>query len=340
MAGEDFDDALLDDSAALQRADPQLRWLAEAGARVRREAVGAAEAAEGFSIAEKPRAMVVAGADSRLLRAVLEPWCPVPFVAWPGPGLPGWAGPLDLVVVLAPTGGEAVEESAVTDALHRGCSLVVAAPKNSMLAERAQGRDSTLLPTETADSLASAVLMLQALHRIGLGPEADEEAVATALDDVAVRASPHAEAARNPAKELASSVAGTLPLLWGGSVLAARAARRIAESIRRTSGLAALAADVEHLLPVLVSAPHHDLFADPFADEPPDGPRPSLLILDDGTDSPMVREQRGRLTHAAQEPGIRVHTLTSDEGPEVARYASLWSMGSYASVYLGIGLGR
>ena len=48
--------------------------------------------------------MIAAGPDSRLLRAVLEPWCPVPFVAWPDPALPGWAGSLDLVVVLAPDG--------------------------------------------------------------------------------------------------------------------------------------------------------------------------------------------------------------------------------------------
>ena len=35
------------------------------------------------------RAVIAAGPDSRLLRAVLEPWCPVPFVAWPSPALPG-----------------------------------------------------------------------------------------------------------------------------------------------------------------------------------------------------------------------------------------------------------
>jgi len=103
-----FDESRLDDEAALATADARLRELAEAGARVRREAVeaapgiGAAVAAAGD--AARPRAIVAAGPDSRLLRAVLEPWCPVPFVAWPGPALPGWAGALDLVVVLAPDG--------------------------------------------------------------------------------------------------------------------------------------------------------------------------------------------------------------------------------------------
>ena len=46
---------------------------------------------------DRPRAVVAAGPDSRLLRAAIEPWCPVPFVAWPNHALPGWAGSLDLV---------------------------------------------------------------------------------------------------------------------------------------------------------------------------------------------------------------------------------------------------
>jgi hypothetical protein len=39
-----FDDGLLDDEAALARAEIDLRRIAEAGARVRRESVTAAEA--------------------------------------------------------------------------------------------------------------------------------------------------------------------------------------------------------------------------------------------------------------------------------------------------------
>ena len=74
--------------------------------------------------------MIAAGPDSRLLRAVLEPWCPVPFVAWPNPSLPGWAGSLDLVVVLAPDGGPG-SASAVAEAVRRGCQVVVACPPSS-----------------------------------------------------------------------------------------------------------------------------------------------------------------------------------------------------------------
>ena len=123
-----FDESRLDDESVLEVGDGRLRALAETGARVRRAAGDAAEAtAEAVLRAEelaRPRAVVAAGPDSRLLRAVLEPWCPVPFVAWPGPALPGWAGSLDLVVVLAPDGADTGTASAVADTVPSGIGAV------------------------------------------------------------------------------------------------------------------------------------------------------------------------------------------------------------------------
>ena len=179
-----FDESRLDDASVLEAGDPALRRLAESGARVRRTAEEAAEAiAEAVRRAEelaRPRAVLAAGPDSRLLRAVLEPWCPVPFVAWPAPGLPGWAGSLDLVVVLAPVGADTGAASAVAEAVRRGCQLVVACPPGSLVAEHASGRWSAILPTSTGDPLATAAVVLDYLDRVSLGPRADAEQVATA----------------------------------------------------------------------------------------------------------------------------------------------------------------
>jgi len=337
-----FDDSRLDDEEALSKADGVLRPLAEAGARVRHGAGVAAEAIEEAVSAasgdDRPRAVIAAGPDSRLLRAVLEPWCPVPFVAWPGPSLPGWAGMLDLVVVLAPEGSDSGTASAVAEAVRRGCQLVVACPPRSVVAEHAAGRHTTILPASTGDQLATAVVMLEFLDRVDLGPDADAESVATALDDVAVDCSPYRDQSVNPAKMLAITLADAVPLVWGGSVLAARAARRVAESIRRSSGRAALAADAEHLLPVIAAASPRDVFVDPFADNDEGDLRPVLVILDDGSVEASVREERGRLTVAAKERGIRVETLTGRGGNDVALYASLLATGTYAAAYLGIGL--
>ncbi|MGI8899684.1 MAG: SIS domain-containing protein [Nocardioides sp.] len=342
-----FDDSRLDDESALATADAVLRRLVEAGARVRLEASNAADAIESaltvWSEDSRPRAVIAAGPDSRLLRAVLEPWCPVPFVAWPGPSLPGWAGALDLIVVLAPDGGDTGAASAVAEAVRRGCRLVVACEPDCFVARHAEGRDSILLASSSGDQLAMAVVMLDLLDRLDLGPRTDPEAVAVALDSVAIACSPYRELSVNPAKMLAIALGGGTGLVWGGSVLAARAGRRVAESLRRASGRAALAGDAEHLLPVVASTRQRDLFADPFADGDGAGdgePRPVLVVLDDGSDDLIVREQRGRLVTAAHEHDVRVETVTADEGEPLAKYATLLATGTYAAAYLQVGLHR
>ncbi|KRA31477.1 MULTISPECIES: SIS domain-containing protein [unclassified Nocardioides] len=335
-----FDESRLDDQSALGSADLRLRTLAESGARVRREVGAAAEAiAEAVSRASdtRPRAVIAAGPDSRLLRAVLEPFCPVPFVAWPAPALPGWAGSLDLVVVLAPEGSDPGTASAVAEAARRGCQLVVATPPESLVAQHATGRWTTILPTDTADQLATAVAMLSFLDQVQLGPNADPDAVADALDVVAIACSPNRDISINPAKMLAISLADASPLVWGGSVLAARAARRVAESIRRTSGRTALAGDAEHLLPVIEAARARNVFADPFADDAGDR-RPVLVILDDGLDDPVVRDQRIRLEEACLAHDVRIEHVASEAAGEVDRYASLLLNGTYAAEYLRLGL--
>jgi hypothetical protein len=335
-----FDESRLDDEIALGSADVRLRTLAESGSRVRREVGAAADAiAEAVARAAdaRPRAVIAAGPDSRLLRAVLEPVCPVPFVAWPNPSLPGWAGSLDLVVVLAPDGSDVGAASAVAEAARRGCQLVVACPPGSMVAEHAGSRWATILPTSTGDQLAIAVAMLSFLHQVALGPIATPDAVAEALDAVAIECSPHRDISINPAKMLAIALADANPLVWGGSVLAARAARRVAESIRRTSGRTALAGDAEHLLPVIEAARPRTVFDDPFADDDPDL-RPVLVVLDDGADDPIVLEQRARLDEAAGAHGVRVETVAAGADGDVARYASLLLSGTYAAEYLRLGL--
>lgn len=336
-----FDESRLDDEGALATIDLRLRALAESGARVRREA-GAAAGATSEAVGRvqdlaRPRAVIAAGPDSRLLRAVLEPSCPVPFVAWPGHTLPSWTGSLDLVVVLAPEGSDAGTASAVAEAVRRGCQVVVACPPTSSVAEHAAGRWSTILPTATGDQLATAVVMLAYLDQVDLGPATDADRVADALDAVATACSPHRDLAVNPAKVLAIALADANPVLWGGSVLAARAARRVAESIRRASGRAALAGDVEQVLPVLGAARPRNVFDDPFADDGGEL-RPVLVVLDDGTEEQVVREQRGRLLAAAGEHGVRVETLAAETPDDVARYAELMLSGTYAAEYLRLGL--
>jgi len=221
--------------------------------------------------------------------------------------------------------------------VRRGCQVVVACPPGSLVAEHTVGRYATVLPSTTGDQLAAAVVMLSYLHRVQLGPETAPDAVADALDQVAIDCGPRKDLAVNEAKMLAIALADATPIVWGGSVLAARAARRVAEQVRRASGRTAIAGDAEHLLPVIEAARPRDVFDDPFA-EGGAGPRPVLVVLDDGSEDATVREQRGRLQATAAERGVRVETLTTEAPTEVARYASLLLSGTYAAEYLRLGL--
>ena len=67
----------------------------------------------------------------------------------------------------------------------------------------------------TDDQLATAVVMLAYLEQVGLGPAADAEPVAQALDDVAIACSPHRDLAVNPAKMLAIALADATR--WSGA---------------------------------------------------------------------------------------------------------------------------
>ncbi len=114
------------------------------------------------------------------------------------------------------------------------------------------------------------------------------------------------------------------------------AARRAAESFRRATGRTALAADAEHLLPVLEATTQADVFADPFAD-PEGSRRPVLVLLDDGADDPAAEHTRRLLRDTAESRGVRVETISSSADGDVARYAALLATGTYAAAYLRVG---
>ena len=60
------------------------------------------------------------------LAAVAGRGSPLPVFAIGGPTLPGWVGPLDIVVVLG--GGDRTSLAAAHEAVRRGCQLLVVTP--------------------------------------------------------------------------------------------------------------------------------------------------------------------------------------------------------------------
>jgi len=336
MRTTEFDDVRLENPELVN--DEQLRRLAEAGARIRKACL--TQPLGSLERADRPRGVLVMGAEARLVRAVLEPICPVPFLAWPGPALPAWVGPLDLVVVLGGHDAKAWEIACTHEAARRGATLIVAAPETSQLAAAGSSHATTLIPIVDGDAVASAVAVLELLGLLELGPPVNPGHVADAADLVAQSCSPSQEVGSNPAKDLAMGLAEALPLVWGGTTLAGRASRRIAEAFRRASGRPALAADADELETILRAITPRDPFSDPF--ESGGDMVPVLLLLDDDKVPERLKEVPRRLTSLAEAVGVRVCRISSGdaslESSDVERYVTLLQHGRYAAAYLRAGL--
>ncbi|MER7584976.1 SIS domain-containing protein [Kitasatospora sp. NPDC097691] len=173
-----LDDTLLDDPAALQRADQDRALLALAGAGARvRTALRQADAAglDRLSPDGRPRAVLVAGHGSALTAAGMlaalagtaslvvplppteaaapradRAGAPPAFTAGLGWQLPGWAGPLDLLAISSADGGEQGLVALAEQAYARGCAIVVTAPAGSALAEAALQVRALPLPYVTS----------------------------------------------------------------------------------------------------------------------------------------------------------------------------------------------
>lgn len=163
-----LDESLLDAPEALARADSRelLRGAAESGARIRTAARHATEAGIGDLKPDgRPRAVMVAGPGAAgtctadLLGALSGGNCPVSLIGptgvAPAPGalrwtLPGWAGPLDLLVVATPDGTEPGLPRLVEQAYRRGCAIVAVAPAQSPLADAVAQARGLMVPLATA----------------------------------------------------------------------------------------------------------------------------------------------------------------------------------------------
>ena len=320
-----FDDSALDDLTRLDVRGERLRDLALSGARLRLSDSARCEAVA--TPIDRPRAILAVGSEARLLRAVVEPTCPVAFVAWPMMNLPSWVGPMDLVIALA--GADDRLGPLVGEARRRGAQVVLVAPSSSPIVEWAPSEQTVLVGDE--DPFIQALLALKILDLANLGPSLDLAQLADALDETADECGPRRPLGSNPAKELACALADTVPLIWGGSVLAARASRRIAEAVRETTTYPALAADDVAIAPLLMSSPARDVFEDPV-DAPSGSIRYSLLLLDDGNPSASTID----LASLAQQRGIRVATIHHAEGSPVCRYAVILSQGLFAAGWLHV----
>ncbi|MDX2523054.1 SIS domain-containing protein [Streptomyces europaeiscabiei] len=373
-----LDESLLDTPEALSQADRRdlLRGAAEAGARVRTAIrLGTEAGIPDLKPDGRPRGLLIAGPGmasagvADLLGALAGSSCPItrlhPTGVAPAAGalrweLPGWTGPVDLLLVATADGSEAGLAILVEQAYRRGSTVVAVAPAGTPVAEAVEAAHGLFVPMATAPyeqevppgAAAPGVLwalltpMLALLDRTGLvdaQPEALQK-VADRLDRVAERCGPAIATYSNPAKKLAAELADVLPLIWTEGQTAGPVGRRFASALAELAGRPALAAQLPEALashtvlltgPLAANADPDDFFRDRVEDAPVLHAR-VVLVRDRPTGGlsavPAARELA--LGHDAA-----ISELEPEEGSDLETLAEMIAITDFAAVYLSLASG-
>jgi glucose/mannose-6-phosphate isomerase len=250
----------LDTPDVIEAADPgdMLRQVASSAAQVRTALRSCLETdLSAFTPDARPRAIVVAGLGGsglagEILGAVTGPSSPVQVLATRAERLPGWVGAADAVVAVSASGTTAETLAVATEAARRGCRLAGVAARGSALHRIAEQARAPFIPADAAGPgsvlprsmlWSLAVPLLVIAERLGVarvGPEVYEQA-ASRLEEVSHQCRPASESFVNPGKSLALDLVGTLPVVWGTSVLSGVAARRFAAQLSDNAKYPAIA---------------------------------------------------------------------------------------------------
>jgi hypothetical protein len=372
-----LDESLIDDpdSIAARDTGETLRALATAGAQVR-EAITLSDDAHIDRVAggERPRSVLVASLGGSavvadVLELLAEPGSPVPVSVRRNLPLPGWVGPLDLIVAVSLSGRARGPVAVAAEAARRGASLLTVGAADSPLADicaRARGvhidvgRGRSSSRSSLWSLLTPVMLAADALGLVEAGPQV--------LYDTADRLDLHAEACRprsesfvNPAKILAISLADSIPVVLGDGPLNGVAAVRAASMLSRTARMPATYGELPDAASQIVATfdgpftagggrgagqrePAADIFADPFLDGPAQ-PRLGLLMLRDAPVTPVTQESEDQeaftdaVVQTASDAGLRVATVVAEPGHPLVRLAGQIAQTDFAATYLAIGLG-
>jgi hypothetical protein len=274
--------------------------------------------------------------------------------------LPGWAGPVDLLLIATPDGTEPGLSILVDQAYRRGCTVVAVAPARSPITDAVSGSHGLFVPMATAPheqeepeeplaASAPGVLwalltpLLVLLDRTGLlsAPPDALTKVAARLDHVAERCGPAIATYGNPAKNLAAELAEALPVIWTEGVSAAPAGRRFAAALAELAGRAALTAQLPEALVshnVLLSgalaagADPDDFFRDRV--EEAQALHAHVVLLRDRPISGLSAAPAARELALSHDTAIS--ELEPEQGDDLETLAELIAITDFAAVYVAL----
>ncbi|MFZ2510712.1 MAG: hypothetical protein WAW85_06435, partial [Gordonia sp. (in: high G+C Gram-positive bacteria)] len=343
----------------------QVRAVAEAQAEGALEALSAAV----------PRAVVITTGAGRLTSraadfavAACAGRLDVPIVV--APILPGWVGPLDVVVVTGTDAGDPLLADALSRAGRRHAEIVVAAPLEGPLRDAARIGERGAIPVldlsprlpvdprfRFTGLVAALVAVFTGLHAVRLTPAPLPLAeLADLLDAEAGADHPSQESFYNQAKLLALRASGHRPVFVGQTPAAAAVAAQVAAAFFDIAGWSAVSADIDRALSVqsarsVTGDATSALFYDPEFDGPPAAePRRTFVLSTaargwfaaqqiSGHDADLITEQVGTDEAAAQRADGALDVRT-DTPADIAAYLVIVVRAELAAAYAALGRER
>ncbi|WAC56113.1 hypothetical protein [Gordonia sp. SL306] len=290
----------LDDVEELIAADLDglLPSVALAGAQVRSVAEAQREGVLEPLTQLRPRSVVIvcgttgaASPATQLVIAAISSRIDVPIVA--APALPGWIGPLDVVVVAGDDAGDMVLADAAARSVRRRAEVVVAAPIEGPLRDALGGNGIDLSPRVSVDprfrfpgfvaALLAVFVSLTQVRFTGQVPQVGD--LADALDGEAVANHPGNESFHNRAKLLAARLEARSSVWVGDTVGTAVVAGQASRSLLALAGVISAVAEVGDVARLVRewsertgSTPSESIFYDPEIDGPAPQSPPRVFV--------------------------------------------------------------
>jgi len=327
---------VLDDPEGIRKVDKSnmLSFCVEAAKHYEK----AARLAKSFLVGyPKPKTVIVAGMGGsaiggELLRDWARDTAPVPIEACRDYSLPVYANKDTLVVVVSYSGETEESLSAFLDAVKRKC-MIACISSGGTLQEYAEtlGLPHMRVPSGIAPRAALPYLFIplpMILEKLGLVSNvqyAASEAVKV-LKAVSRENSPEKPLAANPSKMLASSICGTVPVVYGSGFHRA-VAQRFKTQFNENSKIPAkweFFPELDHNEIVGWEKPH--VLGKCF----------SIILIRDKAEPKTIKLRIETTKELMLKRGLKIHEVWSKGEARMAKMLSTICMGDFASVYLAV----
>lgn len=169
------------------------------------------------------------GFGGDIAAASARPFSPVPIVVYNGYLPPSWVGPSTLVIAISKSGGTEETLESLEAAVESGASLV-AVTTGGELESLARRAGAPVVPATACADLTTACLgsmsvpAMITLEQLGFFSGA-RSWIAEAIEQLKIRRDVY-DADSSPAKEWASRIGSSIPVVYGGGATGATAAKR------------------------------------------------------------------------------------------------------------------